>query len=151
MLTRIKTSHCFEIAIFKVSAENFPRVMGLCFGWGNNHSEGHISPTGKPSIKGDDSVTGFTDLYPIVSLAWNEDKNNWMTYVTGGIPVGDYDSSRLANIGIGHSAIDIGGGYTYFNETSGREFLAVLGATYNFENYHTGSRWLCLRSINGRY
>jgi hypothetical protein len=37
-----------------------------------------------------------------------------MTYVFGDVPVGAYDSTRLANIGVGHGAIDAGGGYTYF-------------------------------------
>ena len=57
-----------------------------------------------------------------------------MTYITGDIPVGAYDPTRLANLGIGHSAIDAGGGYTYFNPATGREFSAVLGFTYNLEN-----------------
>ena len=60
-----------------------------------------------------------------------------MTYITGDIPVGAYDSTRLSNIGIGHGAIDGGGGYTYFNPQTGHEFSAVLGFTYNFENQST--------------
>ena len=60
-----------------------------------------------------------------------------MTYMTGDIPVGAYDSTRLSNIGIGHGALDGGGGYTYFNPQTGHEFSAVLGFTYNFENQST--------------
>ena len=60
-----------------------------------------------------------------------------MVYVTGDIPVGDYDPDRLANIGIGHAAIDAGYGYTYFDTKTGHEFSAVLGLTYNFENPDT--------------
>src|SRR6266436_6102519 len=60
-----------------------------------------------------------------------------MTYVTGDIPVGAYDSTRLANIGIGHGAIDFGGGYTYFNPQTGHEFSGVLGFTYNMTNPDT--------------
>jgi Putative MetA-pathway of phenol degradation len=44
---------------------------------------------------------------------------------------------RLANLGLGHNAIDAGGGYTYFDTKTGIEFSAVLGFTYNFENPHT--------------
>jgi hypothetical protein len=84
-----------------------------------------------------DSVTGFGDLIPQFSLRWNHGVHNWMTYVTGDIPVGAYDSKRLANLGIGHGAIDAGGGYTYFNPQTGHEFSAVLGFTYNFENEST--------------
>jgi hypothetical protein len=84
-----------------------------------------------------DSVTGFADLIPQFSLRWNHGVHNWMTYITGDIPVGAYDSKRLANLGIGHGAIDAGGGYTYFNPQTGHEFSAVLGFTYNFENEST--------------
>src|SRR5262245_12577132 len=84
-----------------------------------------------------DSVTGFGDLLPIATLRWNNGVHNYMTYITGDIPVGAYDSTRLANIGIGHSAIDAGGGYTYLNPQTGHEFSGVLGFTYNFTNQST--------------
>jgi hypothetical protein len=60
----------------------------------------------------EDSLTSYGDLYPTTTLRWNNGVNNFMTYVTGDVPVGDYNPSRLANIGIGHGAIDAGGGYT---------------------------------------
>ena len=60
-----------------------------------------------------------------------------MVYVTGDAPVGDYDPTRLANLGIGHGAIDTGGGYTYFNPVTGNEFSGVAGLTYNFKNQST--------------
>jgi hypothetical protein len=81
-----------------------------------------------------DSVTGFGDLAPQASLKWNQGVHNFMAYMTGDIPVGAYDSTRLANIGIGHGTIDGGGGYTYFNPQTGHEFSAVGGFTYNFVN-----------------
>jgi hypothetical protein len=84
-----------------------------------------------------DSVTGFGDLVPQFSLRWNMGVHNVMTYVTGGIPVGAYDPTRLANLGIGHASIDAGVGYTYFNPIAGHEFSAVGGFTYNFENPDT--------------
>src|SRR6476620_4171239 len=43
----------------------------------------------------------------------------------------------LSNIGIGHGAIDAGGGYTYFNPQTGHELSGVLGFTYNFINTST--------------
>src|SRR5712675_3750740 len=80
------------------------------------------------------TVTGFGDLYPLASLKWNAGVHNFMTYVTGDIPVGNYSSTSLANLGLGHGAIDGGGGYTYFNPATGHEFSAVAGLTYNFIN-----------------
>ena len=46
-------------------------------------------------------------------------------------------SNRLSNLGIGHGAIDAGGGYTYFNPQTGHEFSGVLGFTYNIKNTST--------------
>jgi hypothetical protein len=86
----------------------------------------------------DDGRNGFSDLYPMATLKWNNGVNNFMTYVTGDIPVGIYSTSSLANIGIGHGAIDGGAGYTYFNPQSGNELSAVTGLTYNFVNPSTG-------------
>ena len=51
------------------------------------------------------------------TLKWNAGVHNYMTYITGDIPVGAYQSDRLANMGLGHWAIDAGGGYTYFDPT----------------------------------
>ncbi len=74
-----------------------------------------------------DSLTSVGDLYPMLTLKWNNGVNNWMTYLTGDIPVGAYDPNRLSNLGIGHGAIDGGGGYTYLNSVTGHEFSAVAG------------------------
>jgi hypothetical protein len=84
-----------------------------------------------------DSITSVGDLYPMITLKWHDGVHNWMTYATGDIPVGAYDSNRLANLGIGHGAIDSGGGYTYLNPMTGHEFSGVAGFTYNFKNTDT--------------
>ena len=47
-----------------------------------------------------------------------------MVYSAGDVPVGDYNPNRLANIGIGHGAIDFGAGYTYLNPATG---IGILG------------------------
>jgi len=89
------------------------------------------------SFGASDATTGGGDLYPLATLKWNHGVHNAMVYSMADIPVGAYQKGRLANIGIGHAAIDAGGGYTYFNTTNGREFSAVAGLTYNFENDDT--------------
>ena len=92
-----------------------------------------------------DARDGFSDLYPQASLRWNSGVNSWMVYAMGDMPVGTYDSSRLANLGIGHGAIDAGAGYTYFDPKTGHEFSVVTGLTYNFVNpstdYQNGIDW----------
>lgn len=60
-----------------------------------------------------------------------------MVYGTGDIPVGAYSSTRLANLGIGHGAVDGGAGYTYFDPMTGHELSAVAGFTYNLINTST--------------
>ena len=92
---------------------------------------------GPLSANRSDSIAGIGDLYPTAQLYWNSGVNNWMTYVTGDIPVGNYDPNRLANLGIGHGAIDVGGAYTYLNPSTGWEFSATTGFTFNLENTET--------------
>jgi len=84
-----------------------------------------------------DSLTNAGDLFPTASLKWNRGVHNFMVYSMGGVPVGAYDKNRLANLGLNHWSLDGGGGYTYLDEKSGREFSAVLGFTKNFENNAT--------------
>jgi hypothetical protein len=98
---------------------------------------GNVFPFGPRSDSISDSVWGFGDLLPLVSLRWNNGVHNVMTYVTGDVPVGAYDSSRLSNTGIGHGTFDAGAGYTYFDPQAGHEFSAVLGFTYNLLNQST--------------
>jgi hypothetical protein len=85
-----------------------------------------------------DTTVGFGDVIPQFAIRWNAGVNNFMTYITGDIPVGKYDSTDLANLGIGHGAVDGGVGYTYFNPMTGLEFSATFGLTGNFQNPSTG-------------
>ena len=84
-----------------------------------------------------DSLVSVGDLYPTATLRWNSGVNNYMAYVSGDAPVGDYNPARLANLGIGHGAVDAGGGYTYLNPATGVELSGVAGFTYNFKNPDT--------------
>jgi hypothetical protein len=91
------------------------------------------------------SVTAFGDIFIQPSLRWNQGVHNYMIYALTSLPVGSYDPSRLVNMGLGHTAIDGGFGYTYFNPQTGHEFSFVTGLTYNFENpdldYQNGVDW----------
>src|SRR5262245_8611155 len=113
----------------------------LAFGGGWNSTDADLSvstlPLGTQTFNRSDSDTGGSDLYPEAQIAWNKKNHNWMTYLTGDIPVGSFDSERMSNIGLGHTAIDIGGAYTYLNAKSGFETSATLGFTYNGMNTST--------------
>jgi hypothetical protein len=43
-----------------------------------------------------DTSAGFGDLYPLASLKWNMGVSNFMTYITGDIPVSDMRTIRSA-------------------------------------------------------
>ena len=73
-----------------------------------------------------------------MSLRWNSGVNNWMVYGMGDVPVGNDNSSNLANLGIGHGAADGGAGYTDFDPKTGHELSVVTGSTYNLLNPSTG-------------
>ena len=112
--------------------------VGIGWGPGSNTTTAFASVSSmNTEFNKANSVTGSTDIYPLASLAWNKGNNNFMTYLTGDIPVGTYSATSLSSIGIGHAAMDAGGGYTYLNNTTGLEFSSVVGATYNWMNNQT--------------
>jgi len=98
---------------------------------------GNMLPFGPRFDAINSSVSGFSDFIPLATLKWNSGVDNYMAYVTGDVPVGAYNSSRLANLGIGHGTFDAGAGYTYFNPQTGHEFSGVLGFTANLVNPST--------------
>jgi hypothetical protein len=85
-----------------------------------------------------DTAIAFGDVVPQFAVRWNSGVNNFMTYITGDVPVGKYNSADLANLGLGHSAVDGGVAYTYFDPGTGQEFSATFGLTGNFQNPSTG-------------
>ncbi len=101
-------------------------------------SLGPLSVTRQGSIG--DSASGFADLFPQASLRWNAGVHNLMVYATTNIRVGTYESTRLANLGLGFNSWDGGLGYTYFDPTKGLEFSATGGVTFNNWNHDTNYR-----------
>lgn len=97
------------------------------------------------TINLDQNTFGLGDLIPFFTLRWNSGVDNYMAYVTGDIPVGLYSHTNLANIGLGHGALDGGFGYTYLDQKTGHEFSVVTGLTGNFTNpqtdYTSGIDW----------
>ena len=66
-----------------------------------------------------DHRTTFADVFYQGTLKWNQGVHNTMVYVTGNIPSGTYDNSRLANLSFGWVAVDGGAGHTYFDPKTG--------------------------------
>src|SRR5215472_15087094 len=120
----------------------FSLGMGGFVGVGHTSLSGTVTASIPPFtfVRSDslsDSVAGNGDLYPLASLKWHQGNNNFMIYGTGDITVGTYNSTSLANLGIGHGAADAGVGYTYLDAATGHEFSAVAGFTYNLMNPST--------------
>jgi hypothetical protein len=124
-----------SVALMGAYGSNSASLAGSLAGTLTGPGGGTVPFSRFDSINSD--IIAFGDLIPFYQMKWNSGVNNFMTYVTGDMPVGAYDSNRLANLGIGHWAIDAGGGYTYFDQKTGHELSAVLGFTYNFINPST--------------
>ncbi len=129
-------TYAFATPIFGAQA-----AVGMTFLYGRNSTSvsATLAAPGGTTLSGtrSDEVFGFGDLSPAVSLKWSRDVHNFMLYATAGIPVGAYQPTRLAALGIGHWAVDGGVGYTYLNEEAGVEASVVVGLTYNFINPDT--------------
>ncbi len=95
---------------------------------------------GAPAASVSQTDTGMTDVTPGAMLTWTGGADNWLVYLLTNIPVGAYSSQRLANVGLGHGATDAGGGYTYYNTSTGLSWSAVEGITYNLEDHSTDYR-----------
>ncbi len=96
---------------------------------------GALGPIGFASSRSvSQSLTAFGDVFVQPTLKWNQGVHNYMVYGMWNFPVGDYDASRLVNLGLGHWTADGGAGYTYFNPQTGWEYSGVAGFTYNFKN-----------------
>jgi hypothetical protein len=132
----VTPSYAFETPV--VGGQLALGVTFLAGNYSSTVSATLVAPSGE-SLSGasSDAMTGLGDLYPFASLKWNRGVHNFMAYVTAGIPSGAYDPNRQSTVGLGHWAVDGGGGYTYYDETKGHEFSAVLGFTYNFMNPST--------------
>ena len=133
-----------SLALIQLGYVGEEKILGgqpyIGFGWGpgTNTTSASVSVT-HPNIElnRSNTLSGGTDIYPLASLTWNQGNNNYKTYITGDIPVGAYSPTSLSSVGIGHAAVDAGGGYTYLNAATGLEFSGVLGATYNWMNNQT--------------
>jgi hypothetical protein len=103
-------SYVFETKVF---GGQF--ALGLAEAYGREQANLNATFTAGPipisrTIALNDTTFGFSDLIPQASLRWNAGVNNFMTYVTGAIPIGTYDPANLANLGTGHGALDGGVG-----------------------------------------
>jgi len=129
----LQPSYAFETKILGATPS-----IGIGVGGGSAFTGVNYLYGGQQLFSGNQMTKGSLDLYPIAQLFWTDsDRNHVMAYITGDVPTGNYSQNNLANIGMGHAAIDGGAGYTYTNRESLIEASAVLGVTNNFTNKNT--------------
>ncbi|HRD29581.1 MAG TPA: transporter [Caulobacter sp.] len=96
-----------------------------------------VGPLGLPGGAASDEETAIGDLQLAALIGWKDGVHNWNLSGALVLPTGEYDSARLANVGLNRTAFDAKGAYTYMNPGTGREFSAGAGFTFNGENKDT--------------
>lgn len=105
--------------------------LGLNWGGGSTNSGIGLFDSNGASYTTSSSSSGMSDIQPYTNIAWRDGDHNFMLYITGNLPVTDYDRFRAANISLGYNAADFGGAYTYLDRKTGMEFSVITGATWN--------------------
>ena len=82
----------------------------------------------------DDQRTAFGDPVASAFVGWHQGNWHWNVGATVNIPIGVWDTGRIANIGFNHWAFDLTGAATWFDPMSGFEVSAATGVTLNTEN-----------------
>lgn len=100
--------------------------------WGAGNMDASYQFGGPEGFNRSDSSSGMTDLMPYTNIAWRDGTNNYLLYLTGNLPTGSFEKRNMANMGLGHYSIDVGGGYTYLDRKTGTEASILLGTTYNW-------------------
>jgi len=138
----IAPSYVFATPVFGGQlAINVLALYGNVQGQVDANVTGALGPIGFASQRSIfDERTVWGDVFFQPTWRINHGVDSYMVYGLTSLPIGAFDQTRLANLGLGHGFIDIGGGYTYFNPQTGWEWSVVGGATYNFMNLATQYR-----------
>jgi hypothetical protein len=118
----------------KVLDGNLALGISVVSGWKDIKAAALVGPF-TASLK-DDEVA-FGDPVMSAMLGWHQ--SNWHSnlYTLVNVPLGQWESGRLANIGFNRWAVDTGAAVTYLDQTLGHEVSIASGITYNFENPDT--------------
>lgn len=82
----------------------------------------------------EDQRTGFGDPIAGAFIGWHQGNLHWNIGTMINIPIGVWDTGRLANIGFNHWAFDFTGAVTWLDPKSGLELSGAAGVTFNTEN-----------------
>jgi hypothetical protein len=73
-----------------------------------------------------DHTTATGDFYPMINLRCNEGVNNFMPYISGHLPFGEYDATGSCNVG-GAQRRESGICATAFGKDALRNIFFVVG------------------------
>jgi hypothetical protein len=71
------------------------------------------------------------------SIGWHQSSLHWSLNTLVNIPVGNYDTGRLANLSFNRWGVDVTGAGTWLDTTTGWELSSAVGLTFNGENSDT--------------
>ncbi len=137
--TRSSTSQFSFAPTYVPPAQVLGGQLALSLSFGMEANVTHL-PQGSTPPPTSDSLWGATDVAPAVALGWQHGAHSWAVYLTGNVPTGRYDATRLANTGLGHAALDAGVVHSWESPTSGHSVSTAFGVTGNFTNPDTDYR-----------
>jgi hypothetical protein len=93
----------------------------------------------------DDSTTAFGDPIAMAVLGWQHSNWYWNLQALLNVPVGEWQTDSISNIGFHRWALDITPAATWLDPKTGLEVSAAAGFTFNGENpdtdYRTGTEF----------
>ena len=84
-----------------------------------------------------DDNADFGDPLLSTFVGWHHGNLHSNLALMANIPVGQWDTGRLANIGFNHWAFDVTGALTWLDPSTGFELSGAAGLTFNTENPDT--------------
>lgn len=91
----------------------------------------------------DDSTTAFGDPLATALLGWQQGNWHWNIGALLNVPIGEWDTQSISNIGFHRWALDITPAVTWLDPKMGLELSTAGGFTFNGENpdtdYRTGT------------
>lgn len=87
-----------------------------------------------------DEESAFGDPLVTSFIGWHQGNWHYNVALLVNVPVGQWETGQLANIGFNHWAFDLTGALTWLDPKTGIELSAAAGFTFNTENPDTDYR-----------
>lgn len=135
------------VAPGKIANGNLALVVMAPIGWKDVKAGVEITGPGGGTIATNvqDDNAAFGDPVLGASIGWHEGNWHYSIGTLLNIPIGFWEVGNLANIGFNRWALDVTGGVTYLDMTTGIEVSGAAGFTFNGENpdtdYKTGTEF----------